>query len=279
VLLLLAAYALLAGPIEYLVLRILRRHEWSWMTTPLAAATFTVLVLAGTERTGWLGAAHQEIAVFDVPPERGWWNGTGFVSILCPRGRILSVRPAADKTLLRPAAFSQYWNREPEPSHIYPDRIEEWRFQHGETRGLRLDWAGTCESPIRIHLDGDVVRIENNTADVLFPAFLVDPRSGKAFDLGWIGKGVEERRLSVSPTRNISGSEAPWNGGPLRGSPLTLAFHDALKDTPAWMPVVRQWDSDEAIFLAAGSAGPLLNVEGARTNRRTTVLWHIRVER
>jgi hypothetical protein len=59
-------YVVVVGPFDYLLLRILKRHEWTWLTFPLYVAGFTALILASGGAFIQRAAVQREIGVIDV---------------------------------------------------------------------------------------------------------------------------------------------------------------------------------------------------------------------
>jgi hypothetical protein len=85
VLLFLLAYIMVIGPINYLVLRRLRRLEWAWLSVPLVVLVFACgLYAVGTGLRGGQSQINQAAVVQGAEGQQRAF-ATGFVSLFSPR--------------------------------------------------------------------------------------------------------------------------------------------------------------------------------------------------
>src|SRR3989304_2966027 len=106
-LVLLVAYIVLIGPVNYLVLRRLDRREWAWLTMPLLIVVFS----AGAFGLGRLlkgsDAVVNEIAIVRGAAGAGSGLGPVYVGVFSPTRRTFDVKVAGGALLSNPISLQQ----------------------------------------------------------------------------------------------------------------------------------------------------------------------------
>ncbi len=145
---LLIAYILLVGPINYFVLRRLDRREWAWLTMPVLVALFAVasyslgILLKGTD------VIVNEVGIVRAAP--GSTNGTGqvYVGIFSPTRQTFDVRVEGNALLTNPLSQQQSGAFEQPLDVLFgePARLRDYQVGFGALRSFRAE--ADVETPL-----------------------------------------------------------------------------------------------------------------------------------
>jgi hypothetical protein len=294
-LILLAAYVLLVGPLNYIVLRRLDRREWAWITMPALIVGFAVAaygfgsLLRGTDvivsqvavvrgaPDSTVGAAQVYFGIFS--PSRGNYE------VDIPGGALLSSPIASDFGGGGSAANIDVIQGN-------PARIRDLAVGFGSLRTVRADSATTVP---RITADLSLVdgklqgTVKNASTERLDAATLVLGSSIAA--LGNIEPG-REATVSLSVGQASTGEalsdrvvgQVFNNGAPTDSSETTqrLAVRHAVVDQLTWDPNFGRSDqlaADGPVLLAWDSRSVLdVRISGQSPRQIGNVLYYIPVE-
>ena len=96
-------YLLLAGPIDYLILRrLFGRLEWTWLTYPLIVLAVSGLAYWAYRSTGDRAVLVDRVDLVDVELASGAMRGTSFFAVRSPDLRALSLELAPNERFLGP---------------------------------------------------------------------------------------------------------------------------------------------------------------------------------
>jgi len=295
--LLIFVYVLLVGPVDYIVLRRLRKMELTWVTFPAIVLVFSAVTLAGGSSIASHPPVARETHVVDCLPAEELTFGHGLASILAPRAATFAVEAARTEAVLAPCSSGRYSNDADVRQR--GARVEEWRFSRGATGTALLRW---CEKgvPVRVERDGAHLTIESPRA-LSNVAFL---RGGAAYAIGEVPAGVSRHALDnrIGDWRegvaHAAGGEPearePYfyvSGGPsrsegyltsqMRRATTWLSFHRAHARGAARRGFAETLDATEwaaskrSLLLAWCDGDAAIKIEGAGV--RSTVDVFVRV--
>ncbi|HWH23405.1 MAG TPA: hypothetical protein VNW68_00775, partial [Candidatus Limnocylindria bacterium] len=139
--LLLAAYIVLIGPVNYLVLRRLDRREWAWLTMPALVAIFALVSYGIGAALKGSDVIVNQIAI--VRAGEGTERGLGqvYVGVYSPSRRTFDVRIAGGAMLSNPISQTMYGGTEQPLDVIFgaPSRLRNFEVGFGVLRGFRAD--------------------------------------------------------------------------------------------------------------------------------------------
>lgn len=161
-LLLLIAYIVLIGPLNYLVLRRLDRREWAWVTMPLLVGAFTVASFAIGSSLRGTEVVVNELALVRAAPGTDAAQAQVYVGVFSPtRGTFEVALPGG--ALLSAPYGGEGFNQAAEPGLDLvqgdPARIRGLAVGYGTLRAVRAEApvsAPRIEADLR--LEGDRVR-------------------------------------------------------------------------------------------------------------------------
>jgi len=160
-LVLLVAYIVLIGPVNYLILRRLDRREWAWLTMPLLIVVFS----AGAFGLGRLlkgsDTVVNEIAIVRGAAGAGSGLGQVYVGVFSPTRRTFDVKVAGGALLSNPISLQQQ-GAFGQPLDILlgdPARLRGYEVNFGVLRGFRAETAlPTPKIEAKLELATDRVR-------------------------------------------------------------------------------------------------------------------------
>lgn len=135
--LLIFAYLAVVGPLDYFLLRGLRRLEWTWLTFPAYVLLFTAIILVAGGAFLERPAIQREIAVEDRLPDVGLARRRAVAAVLAPRASLFELRgePVSSNYLTR----ALYGESALELGHPRLDRaggdmtLKDWTVERGAT--------------------------------------------------------------------------------------------------------------------------------------------------
>ncbi|MBI4563790.1 MAG: hypothetical protein HY716_03735 [Planctomycetes bacterium] len=237
-------YVLLVGPIDYLVLRRLKKMELTWITFPTYVCVFSILALFASLRAAKQAAVYREISVVDQVPAAGMTHGRSLAGILIPKEATVSAVARKSDASIMPVPMIGY-NASGEPS-VGDGRVDDWYFPRGSTGVAAVKW---CEKGVRIRVepDGpDRVHVTNEGAPLTQSFYL---RSDKAYSLGTIPRGRSsfdlENASPLHPGLKADGGEDARMTG--RQFPRALKSENELrsviKSRLLWICFARRFSS------------------------------------
>ncbi|MBN1417716.1 MAG: hypothetical protein JXP34_03010 [Planctomycetes bacterium] len=156
-------YILLIGPVEYLVLRAIGRTRWTWITLPVTAVAFFILIhrITAYRRAG--GIEGRAIAVAVVDPAAGRAVLRSRAKIYSPlafraeidsplRGAALCVQPERSDW----GGFVSFLGQAAEPLDLDPARgwvLRDVVFRTSATRTFEIDWSGPAAEAFDLRLE------------------------------------------------------------------------------------------------------------------------------
>lgn len=155
---LLGAYILLIGPLNYFVLRRLNRREWAWLTMPLLIVVFTVGAYGFGAALRGNDVIVNEIAIVSGAPGATDGSAQVYVGIFSPsRGRY-QVRVPGGALLSSP--INDFFNGQGTATQLDllqgdPARVRDLAVGFGSLRTIR------AETPVSVPLIETDLRLEN----------------------------------------------------------------------------------------------------------------------
>jgi hypothetical protein len=182
--LLIILYLIVVGPIDYLLLRWLRKLEYTWFTFPAYVVLFTLFILlvggAFIQR-----AAHQrEIAVVDHYVESGFTRRRALGAVLAPADVIYTVEDAEplSSNFIENDRVTDSGGKTSDVRIVRtPQRVaENWLLNRNFTGLAMVDRCSTAPSPltyeIRRNDDAIGLTVKNASGEIFEGAWLVTPR-------------------------------------------------------------------------------------------------------
>ena len=182
-------YLLVIGPLDYLVLRGLRRQPLTWVTFPVAIAVFTGLAILGTRYTKGSTAILTRVELVDVLPDAQRWRGETFFGVFSTRKVDLSITSGFDDAVIAPLVDPGYL---PDPtvraghgpgSLAY--RAETWTLAYG-----RSSWTTEGRGQIVATRTADGLQLRNDLGVDLVGASVLLPGGGTV-EVGPLAQGAE----------------------------------------------------------------------------------------
>lgn len=215
----LALYTLALGPLNYLMLRKLKRRELAWFTIPILVVMFSggAFVLGlGTRGTR---SIVNHLAIVQVWPEREQARVHGLVGVFSPNRSLYTVQvkgnylahPMADS----PLGSTQVWDMVQKDNELV---IQDLRIDAGGIEGIVVE--GQAQAPeflsdVTLQFDstGTIVKgeVRNNSTLTLQDAVILGP--GQVQNIGTFSPGDSvnvQLRVSGSSLVNPNGNFPPY---------------------------------------------------------------------
>lgn len=154
-------YLLLIGPVDYFVLRWMRRQPLTWVTYPTTIVVFTVASIVALRSTKGSQAMLTRVELVDVMPDAGRWRGTSHIGVFSTRRTPLQVASGIPDAVLTPLDEPGFL---PTPqltagygpgSILYP--AETWTMAY-----LRTEWVQPREGKLVVRrLSDGQLQVEN----------------------------------------------------------------------------------------------------------------------
>ena len=298
--LLLGAYVLIVGPVNYLVLRWRRRLHWAWVTIPL----LTVLFSAGTFGLGYALRGSDllvnKITILDLPGD-GTAYVRGYVGIFSPSQQDYEVQIEGDPLLSPMNRDYDPWGRgtaggggelalvQSRPAAVRGLAVDQWSMQ-----GLLAEtvWPDAGRIAADLHLDSQGLsgEVRNETAYHLADAVLIQgsqflrlgdlaPGQSAAVDLDLTGAGGQAFGPPLSYRLFEEEFGRPGVNGPARDAQVKQSIVDNLFQQGG------KFASSTLAGQGAGMQGPVLlgwldeapprvTVAGRTPNQETTGLLY-----
>ncbi len=219
---LIVAYLLVVGPLDYFVLRSFRKLELTWFTFPAYVAGFTLFILAAGGAFIGRAAYQRELAVIDHHAESGFSRHRALSALLAPTDLVYSIADAEPlSSNFTPRALFQDLSdklSETRIAHGRETRAQGWILNRSHTGLAASDRCGRAPAPVAWTVEGLQagrlrVSLRNSGPATYSEARLV--AADGVFDLGEIPPGTRTiEALRVFPgAADYVRAEGPEPGG------------------------------------------------------------------
>jgi hypothetical protein len=186
-----AIYLLAIGPLDYVVLRLLKRQPLTWVTFPLMVAVFSAVALVGTSVVKGSQAIVTRYEVVDVLPGSGFWRGSSWFGVFSTRKTDLALASTFDDAVVQPVDDGGFVQDARTTSAEGSGRFE-WRAQTWTLAYVQTGWTARQPGTVvaRALPDG-AVELENRLGVDLDAAEL--RARGRLLTLGAFPNGATRR--------------------------------------------------------------------------------------
>jgi hypothetical protein len=287
---LLGAYILLIGPINYLVLRRLDRREWAWLTMPVLVVAFTVGAYGIGSALRGNDVIVNEVAIVAGAP--GATEGTGqvYVGIFSPsRGRYQVSVPGG---ALLSAPINDFFGNQGAATQLDvlqgdPARVRDLAVGFGSLRTIRAETPVTVpliETDLRLE-DGRLKGTIKNLSDQLLerPSVVLGGTVARLADLergaeATVDVQVQNVQFGQSLSDKVVGQVFFGEGAPspdqaalyIRRSMVDQLTYDPMFGSTGQLanegPVVLAWGSQELLHV---------EIEDQEPRRLGNVLYYL----
>ena len=289
-LVLLAGYIVLVGPVNYLVLKWLDRREWAWVTVPVLIAVFTVgsfgigALLRGSD------VILNEIAIVRGAPGTDAAVAQSYLGIFSPSRATYQLRVAGDALLALPMNGDMFGGTTAQLDVLQgdPSRVRDLSVGFGSLRTIRAE-ASTTAPKVSASLRLDEGRIRGtvtNDSDqtLIAPALVLGSSAVKLADIP-AGKSADvDLRLTANGFNGQALSDTvvgpyDWDGGPMDETQQRNLIRRAVIDQLSFDPntgVSGVLPGDSPTLLAWGNE-PVVDaeLEGAEVRHEANVLYEV----
>ena len=187
-------YVILVGPVDFLVLRRLRKMELTWITFPACVLLFSAIALLSGSTIARHPAQLRETIVIDSIPDADLVRGWSLGSIVSPTANSFTVKAARPNAHLAAYGLSMGFGQSAEGGlRLGADRVEDWIFPHGSTGVALAQW---CAKGALITVDRagpDGITVHNDTEQTIHaPLFVSD---GEVYALNSVPPGESRHTL------------------------------------------------------------------------------------
>lgn len=274
--LLLGAYILAVGPLNYLVLRWRRRLQWAWLTIPL----LTILFSAGAFGLGYALRGSDlivnKITILDLPGD-GTAYVRGYVGLFSPSQQAYEVQIEGDPLLSPMSRDYDPWGRgtaggggemalvQARPAVVRGLAVDQWSMQ-----GLLAEttWpdAGRIAADLRLEGSSLAGQVRNETGYHLADAVLIQGSQFKR--LGDLAPGQ-----SVEVEMNLVDTASQVFGPPLGYRLFEEEFNRPGVNGPARGAQVKQSIVDNLFQQGGKFASPALSGQGGTLQGPLFLAW------
>jgi hypothetical protein len=278
----LIGYIAVIGPLNYLMLRRLRRLEWAWLTVPAGVLIFAAgLYFVGF---GLRGGRSQVDQVAIVQSSEGQSRGfvTAFVGLFSPRRTSYTIGFPTETLISESSTWSELSSQSaPVLQNDASTEVPDVLVDVGSIRTFIAE--GTLDVPVRVESDVRASggqfsgQIHNLGAHPLEDALLIRGTSFQS--LGTIAAGENRSLSSSAPAGNFPwGVSLPRTGLFDRQQLLSVLFENG----PAGLtnPSSNSQTIDNSIYLLAWSSAPSVGVRlnGEEASQEGLTLYIIRLD-
>lgn len=205
-------YVILVGPVDYFMLRRLRRQELTWVTFPVCVIGFLAITATAAGKSVRRFALAREVAIVDVIPEVGITRTVSIGSLLTPFSELVileSDRPNGTIVPLVSGGKRHGWNeRTLERVRIVQSdliRAAELPIAAGATTVSLLERVEPGPGGITFQFVGEKLIVQNDAGAHVRDAWLLTPDG--AMKVGELAPGRTERsdlRWTTFPGEKVS---------------------------------------------------------------------------
>ena len=290
-LVLLAGYIVLVGPVNYLVLRWLDRREWAWVTVPVLIAVFTVGAFGIGSLLRGSDVIVNEVAIVRGAPGTDAAMAQSYLGIFSPSRATYQLRVAGDALLAAPMngdMFGDGGNAGLDVLQGDPSRVRDLAVGFGSMRTVRAESSTTGPKvSAALQLDGGRIRgtVTNQSNRTLIAPSIV--LGSSAATLNDLAPG-ESAEVSLAITSsNFDGRQLSdvvvgpynWDGGQMSENQQRQLIRRSIIDQLSFDPMTGisgVLPGDAPTLLAWGN-DPVTpaELEGAVVRREANVLYEI----
>lgn len=217
---LLGIYVLLVGPVNYLLLRRLRRLEWAWLTIPALTLAFSAGAFGAGYRLRGSDLIIHQISVIPLTEGGTVYPVRTYVGLFSPSRESYQVQVDGDPLISPMSVYAPWMNAAPldtgvgalnvlqgDPALVRGLTVNQWAMQTFEAETL---WpAGDQTVETDLYLEGDRLRgTLRNGLDYPLEGIVV--LAGNRFvQLGELAAGAE-RTVDEPLAGSTTGSSIPW---------------------------------------------------------------------
>lgn len=154
-------YLLVIGPVDYLVLRALKRQTLTWITFPVSIAIFSALALLGTSYVKGSEAVVTRYEIVDILPGTSVWRGESTYGVYATRAASLSMTPGKGDGVTE---FVSGYKKRFETVHGTGGTAMHWTTDTWTLAYVRTAWTAPGEGSFSARTLGDgSIEIRNDT--------------------------------------------------------------------------------------------------------------------
>lgn len=146
-------YLLVIGPLDFAVLRWMRRQPWTWVTFPVTIAVFSGAALVGTSLTKGSTAVLTRVEVVDALPD-GIWRGQSWLAVFSTRKTRLTLASSFPDSAIAPMDEAGMMGgpsvRSSEGPGVLAWDAETWTLAYAATR-----WTAEGMGTVRARMDAE----------------------------------------------------------------------------------------------------------------------------
>lgn len=258
-----ALYLLVIGPVDYFLLKAIRRQPWTWVTFPLTIAVFSAAALVGTSVIKGNQAVVNRMEVVDVLPDAGVWRGSSFLGVFATRKSDIQLTSGFDDSTVGAMAQEAGFVRSRSIRSTEGPAVMSWRAETWTLGYVQTSWITPSLGQVRL--------TETPTGWSL--------TSELAVDLDECALVVGDRAFEVGPLPAGAQRDIWRSGG------QSLSDWASSQDAPL-MLLTEHRESEHGHLDLAGRASPTLvgladkpieplRIEGLNPDSRTTTVMRI----
>ncbi|NCG19993.1 MAG: hypothetical protein GWP91_13380, partial [Rhodobacterales bacterium] len=205
-------YLLVIGPVDFFVLRYLRKEPWTWISFPLTVALFSGVALAGTSLTKGSEAVVTRVELVDVLPGTDRWRGQTQLGVFSTRKTKLSLRSGNPDGVISPLRDAGYMNDVRVQTNTGPGELD----YHADTWTLaytRSTWVTGGHGTVQLTETEVGPEIQNQLGvDLLDVVVIATDPWGQNDEHGYLYLGA----MKAGEVASLS-EDANWTKKPPRG--------------------------------------------------------------
>ncbi len=290
-LVLLAGYIVLVGPVNYLVLRYLDRREWAWVTVPVLIAVFTVGAFGIGALLRGSDVILNEVAIVRGAPGTDAAVAQSYLGIFSPSRATFQLRVPGDALLASPMNGDVSGGGGTADLDVLqgdPSRVRDLAVGFGSMRTVRAEASTTGPRvSATLELDGGHIRgTVTNTSDrtLLQPAIVLGSSVATLPDLAPGATGQVNLAITANGFNGQALSDEvvgpyDWDGSQITEAQQRKLIRRAVIDQLSFDPttgISGVLPGDSPTLLAWGN-DPVVGaeLEGAEIRREANVLYEV----
>lgn len=290
-LVLLAGYILLVGPVNYLVLKYLDRREWAWVTVPVLIAVFTVGSFGIGSLLRGSDVIINEVAIVRGAPGTDAAVAQSYLGIFSPSRATYQLRVPGDALLATPMNGDMFGGGTTAQLDVLqgdPSRVRDLAVGFGSLRTVRAEASATAPrvaASLRLdggHIKGTVTNESDRT--LIAPALVLGSSATVLKDLAPGQTVAVDLRLTSNQFNGLALSDTivgpyDWDGTSLTEDEQRKLIRRAVIDQLSFDPTTGiggVMPGDSPTLLAWGT-DPVVPAElvGAQVRREANVLYQV----
>ncbi len=289
-LVLLAGYIVLVGPVNYLVLRWLDRREWAWVTVPVLIAVFTVGAFGIGALLRGSDVIINEVAIVRGAPGTDAATAQSYLGIFSPSRATFQLRVPGDALLATPmnGDMSGGGTAELDVLQGDPSRVRDLSVGFGSLRTIRAEASTTAPNVVAAlqladgHIKGTITN--NSDTALVAPALVLGSSATTLKDIAAGQTANVDLRLTNTGFNGQALSDVvvgpyDWDGGQISEAQQRKLIRRSVIDQLSYDPntgISGVLPGDSPTLLAWGNQ-PVVQAEldGAEVRREANVLYEV----